>query len=550
MIRIIFAFPLLFLVFITLALPVSATVNENGMGAVATSEAEFETAPVEIDGRVLFRVRGASSYPARQRAARIKSRIESVAEDTSIRSDQLRAVDSDYYTTILADDQLIMIVANADAKMEHLSRAYLVKAHLKRIRRAIDDYRHMRSRDVLLQGFLYTATATVLFVLGIALLIRLVRRLSEFLERSVKSRVRSLGIQSFVVVRAEHIWAVIHGILYTFRLAVIVIVSFTYLHFVLALFPWTRGLANRLLDLIATPLAQLGRAVVYTIPNILILVFFYFFFRFILKLLHLFFDAVSREKVKLEGFDTDWAFPTYKIIRFLLIAFGIIVAYPFIPGSESDAFKGISIFVGVVFSFGSTSLVSNIIAGCMLTYRRAFKVGDRVKIGEIMGDVAQIRLQVTHLRTIKNEEVSIPNSQILNGNVINYSSLARTHGLILHTTVGIGYEIPWRQVEAMLLLAAERTPGLLKNPSPFVLQKELKDFAILYELNVYIDNPWEMIKLYANLHRQILDVFNEYGVQIMTPVYQSDTPEPKIVPQNQWYAPPAEMPHKPAGIQD
>ncbi|MEN6623161.1 MAG: mechanosensitive ion channel family protein, partial [Smithella sp.] len=396
-----------------------------------------------------------------------------------------------------------------------------------------------RTSNVLLQGCLYAVAATFFLAMGIVLLIRLGRRLSGFLERSVKSRVRSLAIQSFEVVRAQHIWGVIKGILYTFRMAIIVIVSFTYLHFVLALFPWTRGLANRLLDLIIIPLAQMGRTIVYTIPNILILLIFYFFFRFILRLLYLFFDAISREKVKLEGFDSDWAMPTFKIIRFLLIAFGLIMAYPFIPGSESDAFKGISIFLGVVFSFGSTSLVSNIIAGYMLTYRRAFKAGDRVKIGDVMGDVTQIRLQVTHLRTIKNEEVSIPNSQILNGNVINYSSLARTHGLILHTTVGIGYEIPWRQVEAMLLLAAKRTPGLLKDPSPFVLQKELKDFAIFYELNVYIDNPFDMIKLYTNLHRQILDVFNEYGVQIMTPAYQFDTPEPKIVPRHQWYAPPA-----------
>lgn len=537
--RTIFALPLFLLVFLTVVLPARAAVDGSNTGAAASTEAELETAPVEIDGHVLFRVRGASSYPARQRAAAIKNRIESVAADESIHSDLLRSVDSDYYTTILADDQMIMIVADADAKMERLSRAYLVKAHVTRIRQAIDEYRRMRSSDVLLKGCLYAVAATFLLLLGIVLLLRLGRRLSEFLERRVKSKVRSLGIQSFVVVRAEHIWAAIHGMLYIFRTAVILTISFIYLHFVLALFPWTRGLANRLLDLITTPLAQVGKAVAATIPNILILAIFYFFFRFVLGLLRLFFDAVSQEKVKLAGFDADWAFPTYKIVRFTLLIFGLIVAYPFIPGSESDAFKGISIFVGVVFSLGSTSLVSNIIAGYMLTYRRVFKIGDRVKIGDVMGDVIEMRLQVTYLRTVKNEVVSIPNSQILSGNVVNYCSLARTHGLILHTTVGVGYETPWRQVEAMLLMAAERTPGLVKDPSPFILQKELGGFAIFYELNVYIDNPWGMIKLHTDLHRQILDIFNEYGVQIMTPAYQLDTPEPKIVPRDRWYAPPA-----------
>jgi small-conductance mechanosensitive channel len=225
-----------------------------------------------------------------------------------------------------------------------------------------------------------------------------------------------------------------------------------------------------------------------------------------------------------------------------VIAFGVIVAYPYIPGSESAAFKGISLFLGVVFSLGSSSAISNMIAGYTMTYRRAFKLGDRVQIGDVVGDVVEIRLQVTHLRSLKNEEVIIPNSLILNGQVMNYSSLAREDGLILHTTVGIGYEVPWRQVEAMLLTAAARTAGLRQEPRPFVLQRSLADFAVTYELNVYCDDAHRMMPLYTALHRNILDVFNEYGVQIMTPAYESDPAAPKVVPREQWYAPPASAP--------
>lgn len=539
MIRRILVLPLIFFLFAISAVSANAAGDVSGMGAAAASEAELVTAPVEIDGQVLFRVRGASSFPAEQRAAAIRNRIEAVAADRSIRSDTLRSVDSDNFTTLLAGEQLLLIVTDADARLEQLSRSYLVRVHMTRIRQAIDNYRSMRNRDALLRGFLYAVAATALLVLGIVLLLRLGKRFEEFLDKRVKNRIRSLGIQSFEVVRAEHIWVAIHGMLYSLRVAAILIVSFVYLHYVLALFPWTRGLANRLLDLITTPLTRMGKAVVDTIPNLLTLFILFTFFLFVLRLLRLFFNSIAQEKVKLSGFDADWAPPTYKIARFMLIAFSLIVAYPYIPGSGSAAFKGISLFVGVVFSLGSTTLVSNIIAGYMLIYRRVFRIGDRVKIGDVTGDVTAIRLQVTHLQTIKNEEVSIPNSQILSGNVVNYSSLVREKGLILHTNVGIGYETPWRQVEAMLLLAAERTPGLLRDPLPFVLQKELGDFAIVYELNVYTDNPWEMMKLYTELHRWILDVFNEYGVQIMTPAYRSDTPEPKIVPQEQWYAPPA-----------
>ncbi len=539
MIRTILVLPLIFFVLAISVISANAAGEMGSTGISAVSENELVTAPVEIDGQVLFRVRGASSFPADQRAAAIRNRIEAAAADPSIRSDMLRSVDSGNFTTLLAGDRLLMILTDADAGMEQLSRGYLVKVHLARIRQAIGDYRSMRNRDALLRGSLYAVAATALLVLGIMILLRLGRRLEEFLTRRIKNRIHSLGIQSFEVVRAEHIWVAIHGMLYSLRIAAILIMSFIYLHYVLALFPWTRGLANRLFELITTPLTQMGKAVVDTIPNLLTLFILFIFFLFVLRLLRLFFDAIAQKKVQLAGFDADWAPPTYKIARFLLLVFGLVVAYPYIPGSGSAAFKGISIFFGVVFSLGSTSLVSNIIAGYMMIYRRAFKIGDRVKIGDMMGDVTMMRLQVTHLRTLKNEEVSIPNSQILSGHVVNYSSLAREKGLILHTTVGIGYETPWRQVEAMLLLAAERTAGLLRAPSPFVLQKELGDFAIVYELNVYTDNPSEMMELYTELHRWILDVFNEYGVQIMTPAYRSDTPEPKIVPQEQWYAPPA-----------
>jgi small-conductance mechanosensitive channel len=226
----------------------------------------------------------------------------------------------------------------------------------------------------------------------------------------------------------------------------------------------------------------------------------------------------------------------------LVIVFAIIVAYPYIPGSESGAFKGVSLFIGIIFSLGSSSFISNFIAGYSMTYRRAFRVGDRVKLGDQVGDVEQIRLLVTHLRTVKNEEVIVPNSTIMGNEVVNYSSLARNPGLILHTTVGISYDVPWRQVEAMLLEAVARTPGLRREPAPFVLKKELKDFYVTYEVNVYCDTPQKMASLYAEIHGNILDVFNEYGVQIMVPAYEGDPSQPKIVPKERWYADPAHSP--------
>ncbi len=187
-------------------------------------------------------------------------------------------------------------------------------------------------------------------------------------------------------------------------------------------------------------------------------------------------------------------------------------------------------------------MIGNLLAGYVLIFQRPFALGDRVRIGEVVGDVVESSLIVTRLRTIKNEVVTVPNSTIVGGHVVNYSSLARTGGLILHTTVTIGYDTPWRQVEALLLTAAEKTEGLLREPAPFVLQTALGDFYVHYELNAYTDRPGEMAKTYAALHRNVLDSFNEFGVQITSPNYVLDPAQAKVVPREQWYAAPAKPP--------
>jgi small-conductance mechanosensitive channel len=346
-------------------------------------------------------------------------------------------------------------------------------------------------------------------------------------------------LKSFKVVSAERLWYLQQHTFNFLRLIALLGVGFLYLHFVLGLFPWTRAIANWLLESVLEQLQAMGSGLASAIPDLVVLIIIYFVTRNVLRLLFLFFSAVSRGSVTLSSFQPDWADPTYKLVRIGVVVFALVVAYPYIPGSGTQAFKGISIFLGILFSLGSSSTVANVISGYMLIYRRAFKVGDRVKIGDATGDVTERRVQVTHLTTIKNEEVIIPNSAILNSEIVNYSSLARTKGLILHTTVGIGYQTPWRQVEAALLLAAERTSEIMKEPKGFVLQKALADFSITYELNVYCDNPQSMGRVYTGLHRNILDVFNEYGIQIMTPAYEGDPEGPKVVPKSRWFDAPA-----------
>jgi hypothetical protein len=357
------------------------------------------------------------------------------------------------------------------------------------------------------------------------------------MEARYKGKVRGLSIQSFHFVRAEQVWRVVRALVNSAWIVGLLVLAYFYLHYALSLFPWTRGLAQDLLQLVSDPLQKIGWGIIQKIPDLVFIAILIAVTRYVLFLIELFFTAIENETIKLHEFDPMWAKPTY-----------LVVAYPYIPGSGSEAFKGVSLFVGVLVSLGSSSLIGHIIAGYTMTYRRTFKKGDRVRIGQHLGDVEHSRLTATYLRTPKNEIVIVPNSKIINEEVVNYSTLARERGLILHTTVDVGYDAPWRQVEAMLLEAAGRTPGVFREPKPYVLQKALGQFAVTYEINAYCDQPNIMGRLYAQLHRNILDLFNEYGVQIMTPSYEGDPEIAKVVPLDRFHVAPASESDRPIDV--
>ncbi len=526
-----------------LAVP-AAGQPEGSAPAAATPEdrALIETAPVFIDGERLFAVRGVSSYPAAYRAGIIAGRIRELAHDPAVDPATIQIVDGERDSRIAAGDRPVMSVLDADEAVEGVDRRILAQVYVERIRAAVVGYRAARTREALLQSTWRAGALTILAVALLWVLRRGLKALRSLLERRYHARVRAVSVGSFEVVRQEQLWGMVQSAVSIIGAASVVLVLFLYLRRALALFPWTRGIASQLTAWALDPLTKLGSALVDMLPNLFFLAVLFVLTRAVLRVMRLFFSAAARPDAAIKGFHAEWAEPTYRLARLLVVALAIVVAYPYIPGSSSPAFRGISLFAGVLFSLGSTSAVANLIAGYILVYRRTFHEGDVVKIGDVVGRVTLVRLQVTHIRTIKNEEIIVPNSTIVNSEVINYSSLAATDGLILHTTVGIGYETPWRQVEAMLLEAAARTPGIRQEPKPFVLQTELGDFAITHQINVYCDTARTMAITRAALHRCILDVFNEYGVQIMTPAYEGDPEQPKIVPKEQWHTAPAAKP--------
>ena len=505
-----------------------------------------QSATVVVDGRELFKVVGTSTFPANKRAKLISRKIIKLAQDPSFDPGTLEVKMVEGIAIIFAGDLRLAVVLKEDAQLEgDFSAEHLAKElYIKKIARAIENYRTERETDVLVWSFLGALARTVLLGVLLFFLFWVFKKTDQLLDKHFKRRIEELEAKSQQVVRSHQIWNALQKVMRLVRALVILAVVYLFLNFVMELFPWTRYISKTLLGFVVQPVHSMWLAFVAYLPSLFFLVILFFVFRYVLQLTYAFFQAVDNGQIKLIDFPTEWAWPTYRIVRILIIVLGVVIAYPYIPGSGTDAFKGISIFFGVLLSLGSSSFIANIIAGYTMTYRRAFKMGDRVKIGTDVGKVTDVRLLVTHLRSMKNEEIIIPNSKILNSEITNYSALAKKRGLILHTTVGIGYEVPWRQVEAMLLQAAKRTPGLKKDSRPFVLQTALGDFGITYELNVFCDNAERLAHIYTDLHRNIQDAFNEYGVAIMTPHYVGDTAEPKIVPKEQWYASPAKSQQK------
>jgi small-conductance mechanosensitive channel len=299
---------------------------------------------------------------------------------------------------------------------------------------------------------------------------------------------------------------------------------------VLFSFPATRGFASVLLRVFTEPVLGLALAFVEQIPDFVALGVIFFLSRYVLKIIRLLFQNIELGVIAIPGFEQDWTWPTFRIVRAIVIICSIVIAYPYIPGSGSDAFQGMTIFLGVILSLGSSSVIGNLLAGLFVIYRRGVNRGDIIEIDGYTGRVESVLVLETLLRTPKRELISIPNSRLLNANLTNYNRPGETDGLIISTKVGIGYEEPQAKIEAMLLEAASRTRGLKAAPEPFVLRSALADFSVVYELYVYPTAIDDMPGLRSALHASILDVFNEKRVQIMTPAYEADPPEPKIAP--------------------
>jgi len=510
----------LIILILILGLPCQLFAKQVETPSKTTSIPQPSQAEVLFNGKALFKIKTPIlSFSPEQRAKAISERIESLAKDPLLRLDELKVMEIEEFAVIGYADRTIMTISAMDARVEGKTTLSLAQEYNQTIKNAIKEKQARYSTRGILLGILFIFISTVVLVAILILLKRIFPKIYRIVHSWKGTRVRPIIIQKFEALSADRIVGIIITCLKGFRIFITVVLFYFYIPLVFSFLPWTQGYAGILFAYLAYPFKAVGNSIIDYLPNLFYVAVIAVVTYYAVKLIRLIFNEIDRGNLVLRGFYQDWAMPTYKIVRFLVIAFAVVMAFPYLPGSESPAFKGVSIFLGVLFSLGSTSAVANVVAGVILNYTRAFSVGDRVRIGDVEGDIISKTLLVTHLRTVKNVEITLPNSTVLGGAILNLSAAAKESALILHTGITIGYDAPWRRVHELLIAAASATEHILKDPPPFVLQTALNDFYVSYQINAYTDHPHEMARIYSDLHQNIQDKFNEGGVEIMSPHY-------------------------------
>jgi small-conductance mechanosensitive channel len=482
--------------------------------------------PVTLDGQELFLVRdGIDSLSPEERARAIMSRIEHIADDDTLALDKLTIkIDPDNnYPSIVLGDTAILTVTSQDAKLYKGNQLDLARAALEKIKTAIERYRVERQPEHLLQDGLYLAIATVVEFFLVAGVVFLSGRLFPAIERAIASLVPGIRFQGTELISPAQIGIFFRRLLQFFRLLLILVLVYFYLTFILRLFPWTKPFGDSFLNYFVQTTERIVEGFAGYLPNLFFIIAIGAVTYYTLTVIKPFFTAIEKRTLVINGFYADWARPTYNIVKFLTIALAAVIAFPYLPGFNSPAFQGASVFLGVLFSLGSTSAIANIVGGVILIYTRAFQIGDRISIKDITGEVIEKTLLVTRIRTATNKIVTLPNSLLLNTDLSNFSVSQRelNHPLLLQTKVTLRYEIPWRIVHETLLKAALATDHLLAEPEPFVLQISLDEFYVTYQLNAYTDRPNSTMPTYSGLHQNIQDQCKAIGITIVAPNYSS-----------------------------
>ena len=478
--------------------------------------------PVIAEGDTLFYLftkRG--GYAPQQRAQMTGAAIEEIGKRFNLRPDSVSIDHSDIVSDLMYGNKVLLSLTDQDALWEGVSRDSLAKERRQNVITKLHEMKAEHSVWRMAKRILYF----LLVIVGQYLLFRLTnwlfRKLKVRILRLKDTKIKPVSIQGYELLDAQkqaNLLVFLAGIGRYILMGIQLVIT---VPLIFIIFPQTEGLAYRLLGYIWNPIRNIFVDIIDYIPNLFTIVVIWYAVKYLVRMVLYLAREIEAGRLKFNGFYPDWAMPTFHIVRFLLYAFMIAMIYPYLPGSKSGVFQGISVFVGLIVSLGSSTVIGNIIAGLVITYMRPFKMGDRIKLNDTTGDIIEKTPLVTRIRTPKNEVVTVPNSFIMSSHTVNYSTSAREYGLIIHSEVSIGYDVPWRQVNQILIDAALNTPGVVDDPRPFVLETSLSDWYPVYQINAYIKEAHKMAQIYSDSHQTIQDKFNEAGIEIMSPHYMA-----------------------------
>ncbi|WP_293930649.1 mechanosensitive ion channel family protein [Sphingobacterium sp. UBA6645] len=479
--------------------------------------------PVQLYQDTLFSIyTRIGSFDAKDRAAAISHKIYQLFDAPDFNPDFLNIVENEEsYDIVYNGENIIISVRLLDALWVNKSSNELAESYIAKIRESVVKQREAHSLLNLAKR-IGLALLVLLLMTGMVILIN---RFFKFLAGKIsvgKDRVLSARrMRKLKIIKAEHIEQAMLRMNTILRVLILFLSIYLTLPLLFSIFPETESWTGMLLGWILSPLKAVLLAIIDYLSNLFRVAVIFLIFKYLVKFTRYVFHELQRGNIHLSGFHADWALPTFNILRFVLYAFMMVLIFPYLPGSSSPAFQGVTVFIGILVSLGSSNAIANVVAGLVITYMRPFQIGDRVKIGEAVGDVLEKSMLVTRIKTIKNEEITVPNSMVLSSTTVNYSNQSKKEqpGLIVHYSVTIGDDVPWQKVYTLLKEAASQTIHIETHPEPFVLQTNLNDFNISYTINAYTKQPSKQALIYSNLLENIQEVFHREQIELLSPSY-------------------------------
>lgn len=451
------------------------------------------------------------------RVERARQEIMTQGRRLTFFTDSIYVYESDFTSDVMAGNHLILSITDIDALWQEKPRQELANHYASLIEEKIREIHEDYGLRQKLLGLLMVVIIIVLQWLFIKLTNWLYRRWKFRLTRLVMRRALPIVIKDYEVLNKHRQGALFLMLYRLLRIGLIVVQLLITIPVLFSLFPETKSLTITVLGYIWDPTTDIFWGVIGYLPKFFKILVIIICFRYLVKGLHYLSNEIASVRLRINGFYPDWAVPTYHILRVLCYSFMFVMIWPLLPNSNSEVFQGVSVFLGVIVSLGSTSIIGNLMAGLVMTYMRPFHQGDFIRFGEVEGFVLEKTALVTRIRTRKNEIITIPNSNLMSAQTSNFTFAAHNYGIIVHTKVTIGYDMKHEVIENLLLDAARATKHIEKKPLPFVRVTKLDDFYVEYEINAYTKHSEWLSDIYSQLHQNILDHFHSAGVEIMSP---------------------------------